>query len=140
MERFLGRYSPYIYAILRIVTGFLFLWHGTQKWFNFPAQQAGTAGGMPPKVAISGTIELVCGILILIGLFAGFAAFLSSGLMAFAYFMSHFSMEKFLPLQNYGELAVLYCFLFLYIASRGSGVWSVDSLLGRSNSIDRADE
>ncbi len=134
MERFLGKYEPYIYALLRIVTGFLMLWHGSQKLLGFPPQQAppGSAQqGLSPLMAVAGAIELGGGILIMIGLFAGFAAFLSSGLMAVAYFMAHFSMQAFLPLQNRGELAVLYCFVFLYIAARGSGVWSVDSLLNR---------
>jgi len=134
MERFLGKYEPYIYALLRIVTGFLFVWHGSQKLLGFPPQQVppGSAPqSLSPMMAIAGAIELVGGILIMIGLFAGIAAFLSSGLMAVAYFMAHFSMQAFLPLQNRGELAVLYCFVFLYIASRGSGVWSVDSLMNR---------
>jgi putative oxidoreductase len=149
MERFLGRYSPYIYALLRIVTGFLFLWHGTQKLFSFPASPPNPCQCPPPQpmseamkilMSVGGVIELVTGLLILFGLFAGFAAFIASGMMAFAYFMSHFSMQYFLPLQNRGELAVLYCFVFLYIASRGSGVWSVDSLLGRGGASDRAIE
>ena len=75
---------------------------------------------------------LIGGILIMIGLFAGIAAFISSGLMAFAYFMAHFSIQTFLPIQNRGELAVLYCFVLLYIAAVGSGTWSLDSLLNRS--------
>jgi putative oxidoreductase len=144
MERFLGNYSPYIYAILRIVTGFLFLWHGTQKLFGFPPQQlplgAVAPSGLSTQMAVAGTIEFVCGLLILVGLFTGFAAFLASGLMAFAYFIGHFKMDAFLPIQNRGELAVLYCFLLLYIATRGSGVWSIDSLMGRTNTAARADE
>lgn len=134
MERFLGKFEPYIYALLRIVTGFLFLWHGSQKLLGFPPQQA--PPGSPPQglsatMAIAGGIELFGGLLVMIGLFAGFAGFLASGLMAFAYFMAHFSLQTFLPLQNRGELAVIYCFVFLYIASRGSGIWSIDALLNR---------
>lgn len=134
MERFLGRYSPYIYALLRVVAGFLFLWHGMQKLFNFPPQAA--AGGAPdsglsPLMAVGGIIELVAGIMILIGLFTSIAAFIASGMMAVAYFMAHFSLAAFLPLQNRGELAVIYCFVFLYIAARGSGPLSVDDALGR---------
>lgn len=145
MERFLGNYSPYIYAILRIVTGFLFLWHGTQKLFGFPPQQlpagAPAPRGLSPLMAAAGTIELVCGVLILVGFLTGFAAFLASGTMAFAYFMGHFRMDAFLPIQNRGELAVLYCFLFLYLAARGSGAWSIDSLIGRTNTgATRRDE
>jgi putative oxidoreductase len=134
MERFLGKYEPHIYALMRIVTGFLILWHGSQKLLGFPPQQAppgSTPQGLSPMMAIAGAIELIGGIMIMIGLFAGFAAFLASGLLAVAYFMAHFSMQAFLPIQNRGELAVLYCFVFLYIASRGAGIWSVDALLNR---------
>ena len=131
MEGFLGRYSTYIYALLRIVTGFLFFWHGSQKLLGFPPPQA-PPGGAPPVLdtfgAIGGGIELIGGLLIMIGLFTSFAAFIASGMMAVAYFGWHFSMQAFLPLQNRGELAVLYCFVFLYLASRGSGVWSVESM------------
>ena len=138
MEGFLGRYSTYIYAILRIVSGFLFLWHGSQKLLGYPPQQlppgAPPPEGISPLMALGGTIELVGGILIMIGLFTGFAAFLASGMMAVAYFMVHFSIQSFLPVVNKGELAVVYCFLFLFIASRGSGVWSVDSIFRGSGS------
>lgn len=150
MEKFLGKYSPYIYAILRIVAGFLFVWHGTQKWFNFPPVQmpAGSTApsGIQPLMAVGGTIEILGGLMIMLGLFAGFAAFIASGMMAVAYFMAHFSMQSFLPIQNRGEMAVLNCFVFLYIASRGSGVWSIDSLMGRAGrdnaaaASSRADE
>jgi putative oxidoreductase len=134
MDGFLGRYSTYIYAILRIITGFLLLWHGAQKLLGFPPQQAPAGSppseGLSPLMAVAGTIELVGGVLIMVGLFAGIAAFIASGLMAVAYFMVHFSLAgvAFLPLVNRGELAVIYCFVLLYIASRGSGVWSVDAL------------
>ncbi len=134
MEGFLGRYSTYIYAILRIVSGFLFMWHGSQKLLGYPPSSNPSAEGLSPLMAVGGTIELVGGILIMIGLFTGFAAFLSSGMMAVAYFMAHFSMQAFLPVVNKGELAVVYCFLFLYIASRGSGVWSVESIFKGSGS------
>ena len=127
MERFLGRYSTYFYALLRIVSGFLFFWHGTQKMLGYPPSQGG-GGGMTAQTAIAGSIELIGGFLIMIGLFTSIAAFLASGLMAFAYFLVHFSIGAFLPIVNRGELAVLYCFVFLYIASRGSGVWSVEGI------------
>lgn len=139
MERILGRYEPYIYALLRIVTGFLFLWHGTQKLLNFPPSQSG-GQSLSATMAVGGVIELVGGLMIMFGLFAGLAAFICSGLMAVAYFGWHFSAAAFLPLQNRGELAVLYCFVFLYIASRGSGIWSLDSLMGRTGANDRAAE
>lgn len=132
MTRFLGRYATYIYAILRIVAGFLFMWHGWQKLIG-PVPQQAVDGSAPPQslsplMAVGGTIELLGGLLIMIGLFTGVAAFIASGMMAVAYFMVHFGSQAFLPIVNKGELAVLYCFVFLYIASRGSGVWSVDSL------------
>jgi putative oxidoreductase len=135
MEGFLGRYSTYIYAILRIVAGFLFLWHGSQKLFGYPPSANPSADGLSALMAVGATIELVGGLLIMIGLFTSFAAFFSSGMMAVAYFMAHFSMQAFLPLQNRGELAVIYCFVFLYIASRGSGVWSVESAFKGSHPI-----
>lgn len=140
MDGFIGRYSTYIYAVLRIVSGFLFLWHGSQKLLGFVPQQPMPAGaapaeGLSPLMAVAGTIELVGGLLIMIGLFTGIAAFLASGLMAVAYFMVHFSTAAFLPIVNKGELAVVYCFLFLYISSRGSGVWSVDAIFRGSGKM-----
>lgn len=126
MERVLGRYATYIYAILRIVMGFLLLWHGSQKLLGFPPSQGG--GELSALMAVGGGIELIGGILIMVGLFTSFAAFIASGTMAFAYFGWHFSMAAFLPIQNKGELAVIYCFVLLYIAARGSGVWSVESI------------
>jgi putative oxidoreductase len=123
MASFLRSYEPQAYALLRMVTGFLFLWHGTQKLFAFPVPPP----PVPPFViAIASPIELVGGLLVMIGLFTGWAAFLCSGLMAFAYWMVH-GPQALLPIQNGGELAVLFCFVFLYIASRGSGIWSVDA-------------
>jgi putative oxidoreductase len=119
----LRAYEPQTYALLRIVTGFLFLWHGMQKLFGFP-------GEMPPGVPafiiwIAGPIELVGGILVMIGLFTRSAAFLASGLMAFAYWMGH-GTKALLPVVNQGELAVIYCFAFLFIAARGAGIWSLE--------------
>lgn len=117
-----------IYALLRIVTGFLFLWHGMQKLFGFP-------GAMPPGVPafiiwVAGPLELFGGILVMIGLATRPVAFVLSGLMAFAYWMGHgakgIAEGALLPAQNGGELAVVYCFLFLFISARGSGIWSVD--------------
>ena len=136
MDSFLGRYSEYIYAVLRIVSGFMFMWHGAQKLLGFPPSASPSAEGMTATVAIAGTIELIGGFLIMIGLFTGISAFLASGLMAFAYFLDHFSMIAFLPIVNRGELAVLYCFVFLYIAARGSGVWSVEGAFKGSRARD----
>jgi putative oxidoreductase len=123
MPTFLRGYDPQAYALLRIVSGFLFLWHGMQKLFGFPGQ-------MPPGVPgfitwIAGPIELGGGLLVMLGLCTSWAAFLASGLMAFAYWMGH-GTRALLPVVNQGELAVLYCFVFLFISARGPGIWSLD--------------
>ena len=131
MERFLGRFSPQLYAILRIVAGLLFMLHGTQKIFGTPASPAPPGGqppaSLPPLLMAAGWIEFICGLLILLGLLAGWAAFFASGEMAVAYFMAHFPRHP-LPVVNQGDPAVLFCFIFLYIASVGSGIWSLDSI------------
>jgi len=135
MEKFLGRFSPQLYAIMRIVSGFVFLTYGTQKIFGTPASPAPPGGqapaSLPPLLLVAGWVELVCGLLILLGLLAGWAAFLASGEMAVAYFMGHFPRHP-LPVVNQGVPAVLFCFIFLYIASVGSGVWSLDSIFRRA--------
>lgn len=129
MPSFMHAHTAQTYALLRIVVGFLFLWHGTQKLFGFP----GTPHPVPPFIAyVAGPIELIGGTLVMIGLFAGWAAFLCSGLMAAAYWMAH-GTQALLPIQNMGELAVLYCFTFLYISSHGSGIWSVDAVRGQAS-------
>ena len=114
------------HALLRIMTGFLFVPHGYQKLFGL--------GGVGPREGalplIAGVIELVGGTLILLGLQTRWVAFLCSGLMAAAYFIDHAS-GGFLPLLNRGETAVLYCFVFLYFWANGSGDWSLDSLLAK---------
>jgi len=108
---------------MRIVTGFLFLFHGTQKLFGVPG---GVPEGIPDFVIyIAGPIELVGGALVMLGLFASPAAFLCSGLMAAAYFLAH-AANGLLPIANQGELAAIYCFVFLYIAATGAGIWSFD--------------
>jgi len=122
MASFLAPFSSQLYALLRIVTGFLFLWHGAQKLFSFPS----ATGAMASHVQyVAGPIELVGGLLVMIGLQTRWAAFLCSGLMATAYWLAH-GIHALLPIQNRGELAVLYCFVFLYIAAKGAGAWSVD--------------
>jgi len=119
----LASYEPQIYAVLRIVTGFLFLWHGAQKLLSIPSPAPPEAPAFILYTA--GPIELVGGILVMIGLFTRVAAFVCSGQMAVAYWMAH-GFRALLPVQNQGELAVIYCFVFLFIASRGAGIWSVD--------------
>jgi len=116
-------FHPQTYALMRIVVGFLFIWHGTQKLFGFPT-------AMPMEVPsfivyVAGPIELIGGFLVMIGLFTRWTAFLCSGLMAAAYWMAHGTKALF-PLLNGGELAALYCFVFLFISAQGSGIWSVD--------------
>src|SRR5688572_29494241 len=124
MQRWLGRYSPYIYALLRIVAGFLFSLHGVQKLFG---ALGGQSVELMSQMGLAGVIELVGGVLIAIGLFTSPVAFIASGEMAVAYFQAH-APRGFWPIMNGGELAVLYCFLFLYFAAMGSGRLSVDSL------------
>lgn len=125
--RFLERFTEPCYALFRIVFGLLFACHGVQKVFGMlGGQKAGV-----PLMIVGGWIELVAGILILVGFFAGIAAFIASGEMAVAYFMAHAS-GGFWPIVNHGELAVTYCFAFLYIAAKGSGIWSIDQLRRKS--------
>ena len=110
------------YALLRIVIGFLFIWHGAQKLFNFPVD---FPYPLSPLMYTAGVIELVGGLLVMIGLLTRPIAFICSGTMAVAYWMAH-GMNDFFPIINRGELAALYCFAFLYIAARGPGIWSMD--------------
>jgi len=124
MERWFGKYSEVVYMLMRIAAGLLFACHGAQKLF-------GVLGGhnLPSTLRIqtAGTIEFFGGVLIILGLWAGYAGFIASGEMAVAYFTMH-APRGFWPIVNQGELAVLYCFIFLYIASRGSGRLSIDTL------------
>lgn len=117
--------EAYAYAAMRIVTGFLFLFHGLQKLF-------GMFGGQVVELTslrgAAGVIELAGGLLVMVGLFTAPVAFICSGEMAFAYFMAHYP-QGFWPILNRGELAALYCFVFLYIAARGAGPLSLDRLL-----------
>jgi putative oxidoreductase len=124
MDRFPGKYSAYIYAVLRIVTGLMFAMHGSQKLLGWPDDKP--AVELASLMGFAGIVELVGGLLVAIGFLASWAAFIASGEMAFAYFMVHAPKAP-LPLLNQGELAVLYCFLFLYIAAHGSGIWSIDA-------------
>lgn len=120
---FLERIEAEAYALMRMVAGFLFLWHGTQKLVGFPAP---AREGTPDWITYgAGSIELVGGVLIMIGLLTRPAAFIASGTMAAAYWLAH-GTTALMPLNNGGELAALYCFVFLFIACRGGGIWSVD--------------
>ena len=116
-----------IYAVFRIVAGLLFASHGAQKLFGmFPHMTHKVAASeLPPQILVGGAIELLCGLAIALGLFTRWAAFLASGTMAVAYWQFHHNWDYPLPSQNDGELAVIYCFAFLYITARGSGEWLV---------------
>ena len=124
-----SKYSEEAYSLMRIMAGFLFSFHGAQKILGLL-----TDPNMMPRVGselwFGGIIELGCGLLILAGFLTPFAAFLASGEMAVAYFQFHWKLaggNDFFPIVNHGELAVVYCFLFLFIATKGGGKWSVDS-------------
>jgi putative oxidoreductase len=117
-----------VYALLRVVVSFLYLVHGLQKTFGL---FGGTAVPVRSMFGVAGVVETVAGVLILLGLWTRPAAFLASGQMAAAYFIVHLP-KAFWPAENGGELAALYCFSFLYIATRGADTWSVDALRGAS--------
>ena len=125
----LQRWQPQLLAILRIVTGLLFVEHATQKFLAFPVPFP--IQPLPPMLVAAGVIELVGGALVTIGLFTRLAAFIASGEMAFAYFIMHFP-QGFWPAANKGEAAILFCFVFLYLAAAGPGAWSVDGARLRS--------
>jgi putative oxidoreductase len=123
-----NQWEPRILSIVRIMAGLLFLEHGTAKMLGFPPGTAAPA--MFGLIWFSGLIELVGGALVTVGLFTRIAAFIMSGEMAFAYFLSH-APHGFFPMFNRGEATVLYCFIFLYLAVAGGGCWSVDHLMSR---------
>jgi putative oxidoreductase len=127
MDRWLGRYAEVAYALLRVMAGVMFAMHGAQKLFGMFGGQAMTS---VPKMLVAGIVELGGGLLIALGLLTGWAAFVASGQMAVAYFTAH-APGGWSPLANKGELAVLYCFVFLYMACRGSGRYSLDHALRR---------
>lgn len=115
-------------SVLRIVAGLSFLQHGLSKFFGIPPFPM--LGPLPPMLLAAGTIELVGGALILIGLFTRPAAFVASGMSAVGYFVAHAS-KSFFPAENGGEAILLYCFIFLYLAAAGGGAWSVDATRGK---------
>jgi|SRR5688572_12047184 len=125
------RYAPQTYAVMRIVLALIFLNYGLQKFGMFGGVdgQGGSAPFLSWPFGLAGVVEVVTGVLMLIGLLTRIAAFVASGEMAVAYFYFHFPMGG-TPVQNMGQTAVILCFVFLYIASRGSGIWSVDSMRG----------
>lgn len=127
IDRLLAPWSEPIYAALRIVAGLMFSLHGMQKLFGVLTESQPPVGS---QLWIGGVVELVCGLGIAVGLFTSLLAFLASGQMAVAYFQFHWKFrfdDSFFPVVNQGELAALYCFVFLYVASRGAGVASIDA-------------
>jgi putative oxidoreductase len=122
---FLAAWTPRIQGLLRIVAGFLFLQHGTKKLFGLPGMGMSEGVQLFSLMGSAGVLELVGGLLVLIGLFTRPTAFVLSGLMAVAYFMAH-APKDLLPILNRGELAVIYCFVFLYFAAAGAGAFSID--------------
>lgn len=137
MDGFLGKFSGLTYAAFRIVSGLLFAQHGAQKLFGWLGG-VGQDGGSAPFLSLrffAGLIEFFGGLLIAVGFNTSWAAFISSGQMAVAYFMNHASRAPF-PIQNRGELAMLYCFAFLYIAARGAGTLSLDAIFRKAKKDD----
>jgi putative oxidoreductase len=128
---FLSRWSGEILSLLRIAASFMFIQHGTQKLFGFPVAERMPYEVMTLNPGLAGLLEAILGPLLLVGIFTRPIAFVLSGLMAFAYFMVH-APQGFWTLANNGDSAVLYCFVFLYIAAAGGGKWSLDALRGRS--------
>ena len=126
MMRFLERFSSTFYFFLRVVAGFMYSCHGAQKLFG--AFGGGMPHPLPPLLLAAGIIEFFGGLLILVGFLTSLAAFIASGEMAFAYFTVH-AKGAFWPIENKGELAALYCFVFLYISAMGAGRLSLDSLM-----------
>ena len=129
---FLSRWQPQLLALLRIVTGLLFLEHATSKFFAFPVPFP--MQPLPTLFVAAGIIELVAGALITVGLFTRLAVFIASGEMAVGYFMMHVP-QGFWPLVNKGEAAILFCFIFFYLAAAGGGAWSIDSARERQAPI-----
>jgi len=127
MNAWATRATPLLLSVLRIITGFLFMAHGTQKWLLFPGG-SGTRVTLQSLSGAAGALELVGGALLLVGLFTRPVAFILSGEMAFAYFLAH-APQGFWPILNRGELAVLYCFVFLFLAAAGGGPLSLDRAL-----------
>ena len=127
MQKALGKFGDTFYALLRIFAGFMFLQHGAQKLFGV---LGGEQQALMSQMGLAGVIEFGAGLLIMLGLFTCWAAFLASGMMAVAYFMVHFP-QGFWTVQNRGELAVLYCFVFLYFVARGDGAWSLGKMMGK---------
>jgi putative oxidoreductase len=128
------RWGSYLLSALRIAAGFLFMAHGTQKLFGWPTAEPRPGVDLLSIMGLAGVLETFGGLLLLLGLFTRPVAFVLAGEMAVAYFMAH-APRGFFPLLNKGEPAVLYCFVFLYLAAAGPGPWSLDALRYRRSSV-----
>jgi putative oxidoreductase len=134
--RLLEKWQPQILAALRVMAALLFMEHGTAKLLHFPVPQPGVSDPLPPLLLAAAIIEIVGGTLVVLGLFTRLAAFLMAGEIAIGYFLFHFP-QSFWPIVNQGEAAILYCFIFLYLAAAGPGAWSVDGARQRGGSDSR---
>jgi putative oxidoreductase len=128
---YLSRWSPQLLSVLRIVTALLFFAHGSAKLFGFPHVEMLAGVPIGSLYGIAGIIEIIAGILLTIGLFSRLVAFIAAGEMAIAYFHTH-APQNFHPLLNGGEAAILFCFIFLYVAAAGPGPWSIDATRGKA--------
>ncbi len=128
MLNFLARFKDHTLTALRIMAGFMFCLHGAQKLFGFLLREGGSTAELFSRTGFAGVLEFFGGLEILLGLYTQPVAFVLSGQMAVAYFIAHFP-RSFWPIENRGELAVLYCFVFLFLATSGGGKWSLDHLL-----------
>ena len=125
-----ARWAPYLQSVLRIVVAFLFVVHGSQKFFGFPAAEVRAGVSLMSLLGLASMIEMIGGTLMFLGLLTRPVAFVLAGEMAVAYFTSH-APRGFWPLVNRGEPAVFFCFTWLYFAAAGAGLWSIDALRGR---------
>ena len=123
--------APHLLSLMRLMVAFLFIQHGGQKLFNYPVAMPGQPIELFSQIGVAGLLEFGGGLLLLMGLFTRWTAFVLSGEMAVAYFTAH-AGRGFWPLGNHGELAVFYCFVFLYLAAAGGGPWSIDKLRGKA--------
>ncbi|MGA9771162.1 MAG: DoxX family protein [Blastocatellia bacterium] len=130
LNSFYSEWVPRLLSVMRVIIAFLFIQHGAQKLFGFMAPEQWAASPVFSMIWIAGVLEFFGGLFILFGLFTRPVAFILSGLMAVAYFMAH-APQGFWTIQNRGELAVAYCFVFLYLTVAGGGSWSMDRLLWR---------
>jgi putative oxidoreductase len=137
LDSFYSTWTPRALSLLRIIVAFLFMAHGAQKLFGFLAPPESSGPPFFSQMWIGGVLEFFGGVLLLVGLFTRPVAFILSGMMAVAYFQMH-APGGFWPLQNKGELAVLYCFVFLFFAVAGGGEWALDRLFFRRRATDRS--